>query len=405
MTIDFQPLESEASQKEIPAEAPAKREPLLQRHIARIGARVAETLGGGLGDVLQLTQSLLSKGVEKVTGRKFPQKLDITETILGIPTTRKFKEVEKMGFGEYLEPQSAVEKFGDEIAQTATGLVAMKVPVKLALRGAALGATFKEIGKKFNLPTWAQTGLDLTGNVLGSAKFGNINKYKEALYTSTKESLPENAITDASKLKQSLEDYKKNLSTGLKNVPQKQKVVNIIDELLGKIENNTVGVKDLWDSKKDIYQYLGPNYSEISGYKEVLKKVNNDLRHTLYGYGKQNPEFVKNLKKADEFYGNVAEFEKNVSFISKIRDAEKFGAALALLNGNFIQMAKILGAGKGIEFLHNLIKKPVVVKFYGKALKAAAMQNKISALNSVRKLNDIIVKEGQKNQDIDFIAD
>ena len=372
-----------------------------ERGIARTGARVFETTFGSLGDIVQSAEGLMKSGLEKATGKELPG-LDLTKNLLHLPTTEQIKEMEQGLLGQYLEPQNKLEKFGDDFTETATSLLLLKVPAAQAAKGALLGTGLKHTGKALGAPEWVQTGLDMLGVTLGSTKFPNINKYKNALYEATKQSLGKTELIDTTKLASELDPILEKLSKGSQKIPQKNKVRELIAEVQEKAQTGAMDVSDLWQHKIDHYKALG-DYQNVGPYKENLKMANKVIKNTLYSHGKQNPEFVKNLKRADKFFGEAADFDKAGGFIKEVKQAEKFGAATALVFGEVKKLAKILGISSVGRGIYNLLKHPRIVELYAKSLGSGLKQNKAGVINNMRRLDKEI--KNISEEEIQFVPD
>lgn len=356
---------------------------------------------GTWGNIAQIPENVAALITQKAGGRGDVVKAILHEMIPGakLPTSEEMGDYFQKLSGEKFEPKTESEKLFSNITENTIGNLSIGLPLTFAARGAATGQTLKNIGEGFNLPDWMNTGLELTGNVLGSSKYKGLGKYTSDLYSNVTKNLPTNATVNTEKLSENLSKIKNSLiKTGLQKeaAAPKKKVVNVITEILGKIKNGKINIKDAWDTRKDIYKLLGPNYKEVEGYKNILKDVNYLLNQTLKGTKTTYPDFYENLIKADKFFGDAAKFQGARSFIDTVKEAEKFAGGLAVLEGQFDKIPKIYLLTKGLSKASDILKNPRILKYYASGIKAAATQNKYGVISAAKAIEEEMQKQVDK---------
>jgi len=326
----------------------------------------------------------------------------LSKSLLGLPEAHQlFPTSEQVGqlfekyAGEQFRPKNETERILADIAETDSTLIGFGTPIKTALKAATTGKILKNIGKGFGFPEWAQTGLDITGTILGGSKFGNLKTYKSSLYNAVEKSLPSDAEISAKYLGDGLSKIKNKIEGGIKRAPGKSLVKDVLEDIENQIKDGKINVNEIWKNKKDINRMLGTRYEDIKGYQNYLKDINRYLNNSLKIYGKQNPIFYENLKKADKIFGDISQLEKTSSFLEKMKEAEKFGAAYSLITGNLSRAAQFLGLGQITELGYNLARNPKAIYYYGNVLKAGAKENKAAILKNLKKLDEELRNQSQ----------
>lgn len=369
------------------------------RHAARIGSRIAETIGGIPGDVSSLVQSGVLSGLEKLVGIKSDESIREKLKKDRLPTSGELKEISHKATKGFTKAQDPTEEFIDEIAETASSLLG---PMKFRKAlGIGLGSTI------------AKKALEVTGlgeGVQDSAKLGTMflmslynpggaSKFASLQYDKAK-NLSKGASVKAMGLETSLKNLVDNLETGV-STSSKNSVIKPAKELLDKIKDGKISVQDLTSAKRDINSLIGEP-DTLKGAKKLLNSLGKQVDNAIKPYEKINPEFAKAYRPANEIFGAVAEGNKAQNFIYKTLGAKSFiGTLLAELALGQPQAilptvggaAGAIGLAKAFDFSKRLAKSPELRKYYSKALVSAAKEDLASLRLYEEKIQDILKKD------------
>jgi hypothetical protein len=376
----------------------------LGRHAARIGSRIAETIGGIPGDVSSLLQSGMIYGLEKFSGRKAPESVyEEAKKSRFFPTSSELKEFSEEKTKGFTKAQSPAEEKGDEIAQTLASLVG---PMKFRK---ALGIT---VGSQL-----AKEGLGAVGFGEGAQEAGKLGtmfilsalnpgaalKYSRLNYDKANQ-LAKGASINVSNLENNLNKLKISLEEGL-TTSEKEFVRKPIDQILGKVKNGKLPVTELTSMKRDVNKLVG-DPETLKGAKKLLRTVGKEVDLAIKPYEKINPEFAKTYRPANEIFGAVMQGNKAQNWIKKTLGNKSIlgSVAVELLLGypqaivpTIATGAGVYGAAKSIDFLTRLSKSKELQKFYSKALLSAAKEDLPSIRLYEKKIEDYL-KDNPRSQ-------
>lgn len=355
------------------------------RHAARIGSRIAETVGGIPGDVSSLIQSGVIAGMNKLTGHELSQEGHEEIRKQRLPTSGELKEFSEEKTGGFTSPQNEFEKFGDEAAEILTSLIG---PMKFRKAlGVAAGASLAKQGvKTLGLGEGAQEAAKLGTMLMITATNprGAMN-YASQQYQKANQ-LAKGASIQVTNFKGHLENMLKDLNKGIPTAP-KNVVVKTIEDALSKVNKNKMLVEDLTAMKRDINTIM-KDPSLLTREKKLLKGVAKEVDQAIVPYEKTNPAFSKAYRPANEIYGAVMQGTKAHDFITKYLGTKSvLGAALAEVALGHPEYALptvagyigAKGAAKASDFFVRIAKSPELQKYYAKAIAAAASED-LSAL-------------------------
>jgi len=366
------------------------------RHAARVGSRIAETIGGIPGDISSLIQSGVFSGLEKLTG--IPTSEEVRQEVKKqrLPTSQELKEFSQEQTGGFTKPQSEYEKIGDEIAQTAASLFG---PMKFRK---ALGVS---IGSQA-----AKEGLKIAGLGEGSQESGKLGTMfmmtmfnpKGALNYASKQydkafNLSKGASISAKNLGSNLQSLKGGLLQGV-TTPAKNIVLKPTEELLSKIKNGKIPVQELTAAKRDINTLMGDPIL-LKRERNLLKVLAKNIDEAIKPYEKVNPKFGKAYRPANEIYGAVMQGNKASNFIKKTLGTKSILttalAEAALGHAEYILptisgAAGALGTAKTFDFFTRLSKSPQLQKFYSKAMLAAVKEDSGALRIYEKEIEDIL---------------
>lgn len=369
------------------------------RHAARIGSRIAETIGGIPGDVSSLIQSGVITGLKKLTGHELSSEGYEEIKKQRLPTSSELKKFSEEKSGGFTKAKNEYEKIGDELAELTTSLIG---PIKFrrALGIAAGAQSVKEgfkilgFGDKSQEAGKLGTMLMLTAlNPKGALKYAG-EQFNLASQLSRGSSI------QATNMRGHLENLLKDLQKGIKT-PSKNAVIRPIEDILGKVNNNKILVHDLTAAKRDL-NTLMKDPELLRRERKLLKTVGKEIDTAIKPYEKINPAFSKAYRPANEIFGAVAEGTKAYDFMRKhLGGKTVLGATLgelALGHPEYIAptigtVGATLGIAKTTDFFVRLAKSRELKKYYSKAL-VSAMKEDLPAL---RKYSDLIDKEFTKD--------
>jgi hypothetical protein len=367
------------------------------RHAARIGSRIAETVGGIPGDLSSLIQSGVFSGLEALTGHK-PSKEAHEKLKEGrSPTSKELKEFSESATGGFTKAQNEWEEKGDELAETVASLLG---PMKFRKAlGVGIASNLAKEGVKISgLGEGAQEGAKL-GTMLLASLYNprGALKYSDLQYDKA------NKLSKGASVATSLDKNLGNLISKLeKGVTTKEKntVIKPARELLEKIKNGKIKVDELTSAKRDVNKIMG-DPETLKGSKKLLLGLGKEIDNAIKPYEKINPEFAKVYRPANEIHGAVAEGQKASNFIKRALGNKSFMGALvgeALLQPEYLiptagAAGTAFGAAKIADFFSRLKKSPELRKYYGRAIAAATKEDSLSLRTYEDKIQDFMNKD------------
>lgn len=398
--------------------------PNVLRHLARSGARAVESIGGIGGDL----QGVIEGGVDKLgkilgvpeevrtKGAQIGRKL----TPLGAaPTSDEIREkVSRPLGGEFLEPQSKGEEFADEIVGDAAQLllpIKGKIPFGKKLLTHTLRGLGTAAGANVASSVAGALGADEKGKtatklgsmlLMGALGRGNPKKYVGNLYKEAEEAIQGAPRVPAHDLRARLRPLERDLQKGLK-APSEKAVLSKIKELNKKMARGTIGIDELWASKRSLNEEMAkalfesPSKGAKARAKNLFKKVNKELNNELNEYGKTNPKFQNAYKNAEEGFAALAQSEVLGNFI---RNNAKYSPNSILLYPlvHAFPGASVAGAAggatayKGAQLAYRLAKSQALRNHYKNVLKAAAQGNSGAMNRSLKKMDEELMKKQEK---------
>lgn len=351
------------------------------RHAARIGSRIAETIGGIPGDVSSLIQSGVFSGLEKLVGQKASPEAFEEAKKFRAPTSKELKKLSEESTGGFTSAKNKTEKTIDEYVETVSSLLG---PMKFRKAlGVALGGLGAKKGIEFIGLGEAPQEAGKLGTMFLATLYnpGGAMKYASSQFNKA-DALSKGASISAAPFESTIanmvDDLRKGVSTSSKNA-----VIKPAEELLSKVKNGKIAVHDLTAAKRDINDLMGEPET-LEGAKKLLRKLGKEVDKALRPYEKVNPAFKEAYRPANEIYGAVKQGNKASNFISKILGPKSVLAAVvgesvlghpeAIVPTLGIAGAAI-GTAKTADFFTRLSKSKALRDFYSKALIAAANED------------------------------
>lgn len=364
------------------------------RHAARIGSRIAETIGGIPGDVSSLIQSGLITGLNKLGVKPLSEEQEALYRKQRTPTTAELKEFSQEKTKGLTKPQNEAEKFGDEVAQTAASLIG---PMKFRRAlGVAMGSELAKEGTKvLGLSEGPQEAAKLgTMFMLTALNPGGAMKYASQQYQKANE-LAKGVSIGVPSLTNNLGNMLQELGKGIPTAP-KNVVIKSIEDTLAKVKDGKMLVQDLTAAKRDLNTIM-KDPSLLTREKKLLKGVSKEVDNAIKPYERINPEFTKAYRPANEIYGAVMQGTKAYDFIRKGLGTKSFlstilGEAVLGHPEYMLPTASaavgVLGSAKTADFFMRLTKSPQLQKYYTKTLAAAASEDLPALRIYAEKLED-----------------
>lgn len=401
----------------LPEEAPQQPEEsyLTQagRGIARTAARIGEQVAGAPGDIFSLINEYIAKPTtEFVTGKPGAS---YEETPLGkiLPTTETHRKFLTKGLGKVIEPQNNVEKFIDNVFQDATSLA---IP---GLKGAKIGS---KAAKSLAIATGANTLGDVVKDwtsdekKAGMAKLGSLfmlslfDKPRAAqaigeLYKPLTEKVSKLHPVNASGLEMSLNNLKNKVSKGTL-APSEKFVVDEVDAILSKIKNGKITPEEAWATKRSLNEKLSkvlfdiPKKSDQARARKLSQSILGDLDNVLKETAKQDPQFYKDLKKADKAFGTIAKSNLVSNYIEKNLKYTPLTAGLAhAFQGSLGSTAAAAALPYAVgKILYRISHSLELAKHYSRTLSAAAKEDAIIMNRELKKLDQGLQKQEKKDR-------
>ncbi len=372
------------------------------RHATRTGARVAETVAGFPGDIVNFVKFIGDKLPEPPSFLKsepsFVQKAG-KKALESIPSSEDLKEFTSYLSSGFTDPQGAQEELGDDITSLATILInpskaATSFPqfLKTLGKSVAKASAVKGVGKGAELlgadettKGYAELGtLFLTGLVGGKTaeKFVS-DKYKQA-----KDLIPKGTLLNTSDLFTSLEKVDQQLAQGI-STNTKNEVRSALKELKDKASGGYMPAEEVVEAVHNINERINSKklFDELKTSERKQLKYRYDLlkdevHKEIAKYGKSNPEFYKAWTQANEAHGTIAQSKIVSNFIqSKAGTIPKHLAGSLALDLFLGHPAATLGVGGSYalvkigELLYRVSKSPSLREHYLKAVMEATNEN------------------------------
>lgn len=393
------------------------------RHAARTGSRITETILGFPGDVGSIAKSILPESLNEITNAVIPGK----KLLENLPTTSKLKNLSETTTEGYTSPQSSNEEFGDEVTSLATSVFTGHPSLRVApsatnlLRGIgtsigkslgvkSVGKVAKALGASENTQKNIETGaLFLTG-FLGQRSVNQAitNQYQRAHQLSNP-----NALVNTRRLYNELQNAENVLTQGL--MPESKRIVLAqLRPLLRRARNGNMTVGDLTQTYRDLNEIMGQRnlFQELNTtqLRNLRTRFNSSIRdpvnNALEGYGRQNPNWYREWRSANQAYAANAEGNRVREWLmdhsKPIAKALGVGALTNVFGIPHVIGTAAAGgalgatASTGYQFLNNVVNSPVLRRHYIDLFRNVSQENLPGAINIAKKIE----KEKSKQEEL-----
>lgn len=382
----------------------------FKRHATRTGSRISETVLGFPGDVVQFGKFLsekLPKGPEFL--QKEPNFIQRAgkKGLESIPSSQDLKEMTSYLSSGFTDPKSAEEELGDDITSLATSLlIPSKDPIKFksllsslgmatVAKGARKGAEQLGAGEVGKAATELGT-LFLTG-LIGKK---TADKFVSDQFKQARSKIPQGTMIETKQLVNDLDKVGEDLFKGI-STSTKREVGSAVNELKLKAAGGAMPVDELVQSYHDLNERINSKklFDELStSERKILKhrydQFKDKLSQSIENYGRNNPEFFDQWKKANQSYATIAQSKKVSNFLQKnIGNLPKHLAGTLLLETLMgypkVAAGTLAGAGavKTGELLYRIAKSPKLREHYLNILRESGNENLPAVIKNINEID------------------
>lgn len=364
------------------------------RDVTRAGSRVAETIAGFPGDVVQLGNSLLPKKEGNIFVESMKDTLGVVGSVL--PTSEQLKKFSEFITGGYTSPKSKTESIADEIVSDAASLGSGGAGIAKSLGVASIGTAAKYgtglLTENKGKQEAAKVGTMVLASLINPKRSAGFVK---SLYDDAKTILPEKASVATRPIKNSLKEFNTSMAKGGVQPTQFNLAKKASKDMEGILKGKNVNVENLLQAKVNLNTELSRVWDKAE--RKELMKVKKIIDDGIASYGSKNPEFIKKYKTADSAYGALQNSKKMMNSLKKVSNKYKLGptSALAeaglLYSGGGIGPAVAGGIGYGSlklgEAASRFAKDPSWRRYYIQTMNSALKDNIPQTAKNLSKLN------------------
>ena len=325
------------------------------------------------------------------------------------------KETAKQLTGDFLEPHSDLEKSWDESIKTAsTMLYGPKITKGKVLRagiGGFGGEAAKETVEGFGGEGIPAEASKLATMMLASGfKWNGAKKLAEEHYAKARAALPKNVLGSATNLENELDGLISKWGKGGSTF-DKRMAIKEAQQLKSRINNGLLDYDEAWEYKRDLNKNQAGLYAEQGATKPSVKdarskiaEINSRVKDFLKTSQSTHPEFYENLSRADEIYSAIEQSKIIGSWVKETFPALKDTLLHQILViGEYALLktsptlaagaAGIVAANEGRAIISQMVKSPVLRKYYVDIVKNATKQNAAGFFNSYNRFKKQYEKE------------
>jgi hypothetical protein len=394
--------------------------------IGRTGVRAGEAALGYPGDIASLLTDLgsyITKGItptyseaQQQLAKSIPIEEDADFQFMTprLPfTSEQVKEnITEEQTGNYFKPTNQAEKRYDDFVQDITQLILPggALPFNKAFKVAGLGNAAAEIAHQLGAKDQGEAIAKFSGMLLGNLWGGR--KHLKELTTKNYETasqLAEKAVIKVPNLKEQTNEVLKKLSRGSREVPWKDKLFKLTDDIQSKIFLGEAKVPELIELKQDLNDILRTTHFPGRA-KKYISELRDGLKSAITDYGVENKEFGKAWKTAEGLYSGLNADNVLESFIKRNPTIQKIAksplAKFMALGGSYAmglpkvagELALYGGVNYGLDQLKLLSTSPAAFKEYTKMVGSALKDDIKTYRNSARKLDKIVARQDKVNK-------
>ena len=387
-----------------------EEEPPERNAFQKIGRQGARALAsgvtgvvGGVGDLANLASIGLEKaGITSPEGSK-----EFRDKTL---TSEKVRQGLEEQFPS-LKPENKVEKFADDVFETLGSLGSGGPGKTLTSRllrkfGLSLGANLgKEVTDQIKSEEdskegqYVKAGLLFLGSLINPklAKTEATRRYGEA-----DKFLPPGANGSSRNLTRQLNTIENEITNGrpFQSLSDAEKfVIDKIDKVRSLDQNGRIDIRQAVSQKKSLNDDLSNLFPQFGqgGSKTIKnqsKRVTKALNDAIDEYGHSNPEYIKNLRIADDLHGTLARAEGFNNWVHKNFPHSPWSRAGLLFAEKTV--------GQVPKMLYKVWTSPEMRKLYVSAIGKAAAEDSREFSKVMDRL-DKKLREDESKEEWEFI--
>lgn len=393
---------TEAPKQEYISDEEVQRD--IERNQARSFARVGEALLGAPGDITSFLMGLFGK----------------EQNVL--PTSEKLRGLTEKATGGYTKSKNELEGKSDEffsdvgsMLMPGAGTYKLTRNLGIPLVGSLVKEGFHYADKDEQDSSAAKMGAMIGLDLLAHRGKGGARAFSGDLFRQAEKAIPEGASMNAGNLQRSLMELEESLKKGGSR-PSTERALKKAGEIQKDIHDGKIDIKKLIAYRPSINEII----DELGGFeiqlpKKIRQRAINNLNQVkgnvitgLEEYGKkQNPEFLKFHKAANESWAAYENSNKIAKFLKKHVGAVKNPATKAVLGLLPVgagavyasPMGALAGAGatgaaagayQGFKIFHRVINSPTLRNYYFNILNGSLVGNTPQVIKNLKSLDKSI---------------
>lgn len=400
--------DAEAYERESPEET-------IKREALSYGARLGESLLGGISDVLRLVlPDLEGDEPEELTGIK-PGRFDLRKAL---PTTESLREFTKEKTGKYLEPKNQRQKATQEYISGVGASLPVMGPLA-ALAVPLVGQIAKE-GIKWSGGSESEADLAKLGimTVASIANLGNARGVAGQAMNVARDMIPQGLRISAGRTLNAFNRLRNQSWWRTGSTPSKAPAMQMVERIENQIANNgTLNLHDAMQLRRDINEArksLGafniPPITDRGAARRYLDQVDRALVESMEHYGANvNPNWWRNYQVANQAFAVTERSGKIAQFIERHAKPLQSDMAKVLFHTGGAGLVSGIGLGgtagvlsgaaggaallgQSYKIMNRMIRSPLIRSHYVEVLNAAASGNAALLNKALERFDKVALK-------------
>jgi hypothetical protein len=388
----------------------------IHRLPAQAVAGAAAVIPGFFGDITSLAHQYVANPLTSLMGG---EEVPYEQSPIGklLPTTEQHKKALQEGI-PYLKPKNRLESTINDISSDALSLaIPSGALTKAGLRGSTI---MKSLYTSLGANAAGEAVYDWTGDEkkaaytkMGAMFLGSlinkpgINKEISNLYNKEAKLLPATATIKANKFETQLNSLKNEVLKGSQPqdlAPSEVFVIDQADMMLRQIKNGEINVSTLRARLRSLNEnlqkavYEAPNKGIRARTKKLATKINGYANEALKDYGKQNPEWWKVYKRANDAYGTLQQSNFATKFIENNFKGNVLTHGLLHILGIGADIATGVLPYQASKIIYRIAKSPELAKHYARVVSSAASENAPLMNKEIKKLDSKFQEEQKESK-------
>jgi hypothetical protein len=413
----------------------------IKRNTERTGARIAETVVGLPGDIMQLGNAAggwIDKKLPSFMQRGEPDFIRemLQKGALSLPTQQSLQAQTEQNTEGYLSPRGPGEEFSDEVTKTVTGLLmgSWRAPIQMAtniprvwqpivsmsrkLGTAMIAESAKQGVKELGAGPVGQEATKLASLLILGATLPRVTgEVNPTVYASNLFQARDNLIRGVMVTPTGLEhDLQHFINTSLRvgSTPAKREVLPIAEKFLQDIRGRSVPMETMTELYNDINANRAAAMSapmtrgDTRRARRLWGEIANMWNQTLEGYlGTIGPDALNLHRAGNQAWSGLAQAGVSSNFImNKIEGVPLKTGVASLFGGGIwhnpsavgITMAGAAAGAAGIkstELIYRFLTNPTLRHYYNQVLMGSIRENGPATIHAIKKLDQAYFKELQ----------